>query len=107
VRFLPDRRLLPAHGPVSPSVHARVDELLDHHDTRLRRIEELVDRQAGTAAEVAVRLRWTRRERRFDELDLFNRCLAVSETLAHLDVLAVAGRLRRSDLDGTSHYARA
>jgi hypothetical protein len=53
------------------------------------------------------RLRWTRRERRFDELDLFNRCLAVSETLAHLDVLAVAGRLRRSDLDGISHYAQA
>ncbi len=106
VRALPDRRLLPAHGPVSPSVHARVDELLDHHDTRLRRIEELADRQAGTAAEVARRLRWTRRGRRFDELDLFNRCLAVSETLAHLDVLAVAGRLRRTDTDGISHYAQ-
>jgi hypothetical protein len=52
-------------------------------------------------------LRWTRRERRFDELDLFNRCLAVSETLAHLDVLAAAGRLRRTDLDGISHYAQA
>jgi hypothetical protein len=107
VRALPDRRLLPVHGPVSPSVHTRVDELLDHHDTRLGRIEELVDRQAGTAAEVAVRLRWTRRERRSDELDLFNRCLAVRETLAHLDVLDVAGRLGRSDLDGTSQYAKA
>jgi glyoxylase-like metal-dependent hydrolase (beta-lactamase superfamily II) len=84
VRGLPDRRLLPAHGPVSPSVHARVDELLDHHDTRLSRIAELVDRQAGTAAEVAGRLRWTRRERRF-----------------------VAGLLRRPDLDGISHYAQA
>jgi glyoxylase-like metal-dependent hydrolase (beta-lactamase superfamily II) len=107
VRALPDRRLPPAHGPVSPSVHARADELLDHHDTRLRQIEELVDRQSGTAAEVAHRLRWTRRKRRFDELDLFNRSLAVSETLAHLDVLAVAGRLRRTDIDGTSHYASA
>jgi hypothetical protein len=33
--------------------------------------------------ENARRLRWTRRERRFDELD-FSRCLAVTETLAHL-----------------------
>jgi glyoxylase-like metal-dependent hydrolase (beta-lactamase superfamily II) len=106
VRGLPDRRLLPAHGPVSPSVHARVDKLLDHHDTRLRRIEELVDGQADTAADVARRLWWTRRERRFDELDLMNRCLAVSETLAHLDVLAVAGRVRRSDDEGISYYAR-
>ena len=47
------------------------------------------------------------RERQFDDLDVFNRGLAVSEILAHLDVLAVAGRLRRSDTDGTSYYARA
>lgn len=106
VRGLPDRRLLPAHGPVSPSVHARVEELLDHHDRRLRLVAEAVDAQPGTAAEVARRLRWTRRERRFDDLDLLNRCLAVGETLAHLDVLVVAERLRRSDVDGVRHYAR-
>ena len=105
VRTLPDRRLLPAHGPVSPSVHARVDELIDHHDTRLSRIAETVAGHPGTAAETARRLRWTRRERRFEELDLISRSLAVTETMAHLDVLAVAGRLRRTDADGTSHYA--
>ena len=51
VRGLPDRRLLPAHGPVSPSVHARVDELIDHHDTRLRRTEEAIEAHPGTAAD--------------------------------------------------------
>jgi glyoxylase-like metal-dependent hydrolase (beta-lactamase superfamily II) len=107
VRGLPDRRLLPAHGPVSPSVHARVDELLDHHDRRLRQIDETIDAGAGTAADAARRLLWTRRGRRFDELDLFNRCLAVTETLAHLDVLAVAGRLRRTGADGVWHYTKA
>ena len=35
VRAMPDLRLLPAHGPVAPSVHARVDELVAHHDGRL------------------------------------------------------------------------
>jgi glyoxylase-like metal-dependent hydrolase (beta-lactamase superfamily II) len=107
VRGLPDRRLLPAHGPVSPSVHARVDELIDHHDTRLRRIEEAIDAELDTGLGVARRLRWTRRERRFDELDLFSRCLAVTETMAHLDVLVAAGRLRRTDDDGISYYSRA
>jgi glyoxylase-like metal-dependent hydrolase (beta-lactamase superfamily II) len=107
VRDMPDRRLLPAHGPVSPSVHARVDELIDHHDTRLRQAQEVVDAHAGAAADVARQLRWTRRERRFEDLDLFNQCLAVAETMAHLDVLVAAGRLRRSDSDGTSEYSRA
>ncbi|MGI3202425.1 MBL fold metallo-hydrolase [Streptomyces sp. GLT-R25] len=32
---LSDARLLPAHGPVGDSVHARVGELLAHHDDRL------------------------------------------------------------------------
>jgi glyoxylase-like metal-dependent hydrolase (beta-lactamase superfamily II) len=107
VRRLPDRRLLPAHGPVSPSVHARVDELIDHHDTRLRRTQDAIEAHPGTAADTARRLRWTRRERRFDELDLFSRCLAVTETLAHLDVLVVTGRLRRTDTDGIAFYTKA
>ena len=36
VRQRPDAMLLPAHGPVGPSVHARADELLAHHEIRLR-----------------------------------------------------------------------
>jgi glyoxylase-like metal-dependent hydrolase (beta-lactamase superfamily II) len=106
VRGLPDRVLLPAHGPVAPSVHHRVDELIDHHNTRLAQIDETVDAGASTASESARRMLWTRHGRRFDELDLLSQCLAVTETMAHLDVLALAGRLRRSDVDGVRHYAR-
>jgi glyoxylase-like metal-dependent hydrolase (beta-lactamase superfamily II) len=107
VRGLPDRRLLPAHGPVAPSVHHRVDELIEHHDTRLAQIDETVDAGATTASESAHRLLWTRRGRRFGELDVLSRCLAVTETMAHLDVLMLAGRLRRTETDGVRHYTRA
>lgn len=87
VRARPDRRMLPAHGPVSPSVHARVDELLDHHERRFDRIAATVADGAHTAYEVASRLTWTRRAQALDELDPFNRMLAVLEVAAHLDVL--------------------
>ncbi|HEY2277923.1 MAG TPA: MBL fold metallo-hydrolase [Streptosporangiaceae bacterium] len=107
VRALPDRRLLPAHGPVAPSVHHRVDELIEHHDTRLAQIDQTIDAGASTASESAHRLLWTRRGRQFGELDLLSQCLAVTETMAHLDVLTLAGRLQRSDVDGTWHYQRA
>ena len=107
VRALPDRRLLPAHGPVAPSVHHRVDELIEHHDTRLAQIDETVDAGASTASESAHRMLWTRRGRSFGELDLLSQCLAVNETMAHLDVLALAGRLNRSEVDGVRHYTRA
>jgi glyoxylase-like metal-dependent hydrolase (beta-lactamase superfamily II) len=105
VRSYPDLRLLPAHGPVTPSVHARVDELLDHHEERLAATLAAVRDGAGTAYEAARLLGWTRRHRRFDDLDLFNQTLAAGETAAHLDVLVVRGVLVASSADGVVGYA--
>jgi glyoxylase-like metal-dependent hydrolase (beta-lactamase superfamily II) len=104
VRGMPDARLLPAHGKVAPSVHARVDELLAHHDRRLALTAEIVERGASTAAEAAALIGWTRRERKLAELDPFNQMLAVLETKSHLDVLMLQGRLSRTDVDGIEHY---
>jgi glyoxylase-like metal-dependent hydrolase (beta-lactamase superfamily II) len=99
VRAMPDAVLLPAHGAVAPSVHARVDELVDHHGRRLEETEAALAEGAETAFEVAGLLRWTRRLRRIDELDLFNQMLAVAETGAHLALLVAQERVTRM-LDG-------
>jgi glyoxylase-like metal-dependent hydrolase (beta-lactamase superfamily II) len=105
VRAMPDLRLLPAHGPVAASTHARVDELLRHHDDRLTACADAVAAGAVTAYQVAQALRWTRRSRQLDELDPFNQMLAVTETRLHLDLLAAQGRLAVSWADGTACYA--
>lgn len=104
VRGMPDRRMLPAHGLVSPSVHARIDELLAHHEARLEHTAKALSEGASTAYEAAHKLRWTRRERTLAELDPFNQMLAVTETKAHLDLLAYQGKLTVSKVDGTRHY---
>ena len=93
---MPDMTLLPAHGAVTESTHARVGELLAHHEDRLAACLTRVIAGAGTAYDAARELPWTRRERRFDDLDLFNQMLAVFETAVHLDLLAAGGRIRRS-----------
>ncbi|MFI6031314.1 MBL fold metallo-hydrolase [Amycolatopsis magusensis] len=107
VRGLPDRRMLPAHGPITPSVHTRVDELLVHHDERIDEMGTQVANGANTAYEVALRLGWTRRQRALGDLDAFNQCLAVNETAAHLDLLAHRGALTLSEVDGVRHYSVA
>lgn len=108
VRALPDSRLLPAHGPVTGSVHDRVDELLAHHEQRLAATEAAVRAGSPTGAAtgftVAHALPWTRRGHRFDELDLLNQMLAVLETVAHLDVLAERGRVARHVAEGVIEY---
>jgi glyoxylase-like metal-dependent hydrolase (beta-lactamase superfamily II) len=107
VRALPDAMLLPAHGPVTGSVHARVDELLVHHEHRLERTLEAVAAGASTGYEVALRLGWTRHERKLADLDLFNQIMAVHETVAHLEVLRERGLVRRELLDGVLRFTHA
>jgi glyoxylase-like metal-dependent hydrolase (beta-lactamase superfamily II) len=107
VRSLPDLRLLPAHGPVTASAHARIDELLTHHRDRLGRCAEAVAAGAGTAYQVACALRWTRRGRHLEDLDPFNQMLAVTETRAHLELLAAQGLLTVSPDGEVAVYAPA
>ena len=107
VKALPDATLLPAHGPAGSSTHARVDELLAHHDQRLTDTATAVEQGASSAFEVANVLGWTRRAKHFDELDMFNQIMAVNETVAHLVVLVERGWLRCDTVDGIVRYHRA
>jgi glyoxylase-like metal-dependent hydrolase (beta-lactamase superfamily II) len=104
VRARPDAKLLPAHGPVTDSAHARVDELVAHHGARLDETEHAVHDGATTAYEVAGRLKWTRREKSLADLDPFNQMLAVAETGAHLQLLLAQQRVSARDEDGVRRY---
>lgn len=105
MRSLPDMKLLPAHGSVGPSVHQRADEILEHHDTRLKSSYDAVTEGATTTSAVARKLTWTRRETPFDDFDPFNQMLAVLETAAHLDLLVIQGKLGTETLDGVRHFS--
>ena len=104
VAGFPDARLLPAHGPVTDSVHTRVGELLAHHDVRLGEGADAIGRGATDAYEAAQLLTWTRHGTPFGELNLFNQMLAVLETAAHLNLLVHRGELELSTVDGTARY---
>ncbi len=105
VRALPDLTLLPAHGPVTASSHTRVDQLVEHHDHRLELCRASVQAGRTTAYDVAGDLPWTRHERTFDELDIFNTALATMETLAHLELLAARGQIVRAESAGLVSFA--
>ncbi len=106
VRAMPDARLLPAHGPVTGSVHQRIDELAAHHARRLEITAEALGHGASTGFDVARATPWTRHQRHFDDLDLFNQIMAVNETVAHLIVLVERGLAREQRLDGVTHFTR-
>jgi glyoxylase-like metal-dependent hydrolase (beta-lactamase superfamily II) len=99
VRALPDLRILPAHGPVAPSSHARVDELLAFHEHRLELSLAALSAGPRTAYDVAHTLPWTRREKSMDELDPTNQGMAAMETKAHLELLVARGQATRDVTD--------
>jgi glyoxylase-like metal-dependent hydrolase (beta-lactamase superfamily II) len=103
---LPDSQLLPAHGPAGGSTHARVNELLAHHEDRLAQVLAVASAGPVTAFDVASAIPWTRRQRQLADLDPFNQVLAVGETAAHLEVLVVRGQLaRHASGEGIETYA--
>jgi glyoxylase-like metal-dependent hydrolase (beta-lactamase superfamily II) len=91
VRRLPDMQLLPAHGPVSPSTHSRIDELAEHHAERLRLMADALTAGPSTGYDVALAIGWTRRQQKVPELDPMSQMLAVCETVYHLDLLVAQG----------------
>ena len=104
-RSLPDMRLLPAHGPVTESSHARIDELVEHHDHRLQLCLDAVDGGASTPYDVAAELPWTRHNRSMADLDVFNSAMATLESMVHLDLLVARGQLTMTVDAGVRHYA--
>jgi glyoxylase-like metal-dependent hydrolase (beta-lactamase superfamily II) len=103
---LPDSRLLPAHGPVCDSTHARVNELLDHHEARLAQTLQTALGGPVTARAAAEGIGWTRRMRKLADLDPMSQILAIGETAAHLEVLVARGQLaRQTSPEGVDTYA--
>jgi glyoxylase-like metal-dependent hydrolase (beta-lactamase superfamily II) len=108
VRRLPDMRLLPAHGPVSPSTHSRIDELIDHHAERLRIMADVVAAGPCNGYDVALAIGWTRRNRKLADLDLMNQMLAICETVYHLDLLVAQNAVAsQTGEDGVRRYRLA
>jgi len=82
------RLILPAHGRPFTDAARRVAELAAHHARRLDQILEIVSAGERSAWEVALEL-WGPRH------NLYERRLALQEGLAHLQALAVEGRLEK------------
>lgn len=101
---LPDGALLPAHGPVLTSTHARVREQIAHHEERLAEVGELLRSGHCSSYAVARAMRWTRHRKTLDELPVDHQMIAVGEIRAHLEVLRLRGEAAVTVVDGLRRY---
>ena len=94
--------MLPAHEFRFADLHARIEGLLHHHQTRLTEIENAVSDNPGLSTwDVAAALTWSRS---WEQTVGPSRQAAVSETWAHLYHLQVNGRVVDQGRDRDSWF---
>src|SRR4051812_38893187 len=96
MRDLPTDLVLPGHGPLFHDLGGRIEELLRHHEERLELMRREIEGAPKTPFEVS------RTVFRYG-LSLYERCFALTETLAHLEHLVLEGRAERMG-DGISSF---
>jgi glyoxylase-like metal-dependent hydrolase (beta-lactamase superfamily II) len=94
------KRVLPAHGRPFTDAQGRVDALVSHHRRRLDQILQIVDADEKSAWQVALDL-WGRRD------NLYEKRLALQEGLAHLQALAVEGKVTKTVMPDSVRWRRA
>ena len=90
------RRVFPGHGPVIDEPHALIEEMRHHHHDRVDHIATLLTPEGISA--------WQLSEVLFPNLEGFDNFLAVSEVLAHVDLLVLDGRAVPEDRGGVTYY---
>lgn len=93
-----DTLVLPSHGKPFVGLHARIDQLREHHAERLAEVLQACAAKACHAAEL-LDMMFKRK------LDLHQTTFAMGESVAHLNALWLSGRLRRSlGVDGIYRF---
>lgn len=105
VEGLPVDMVFPAHGEVFFGLRERAIEIRRHHDGRVQDTLRAVGDGEKTAWEIAPGIPWMDEERGWDKLSANHKCMAVTETLAHLELLRSKGALTRTQRDGVVCYA--
>lgn len=104
VRALPAKIVLPGHGKPFTNLSERVDELIEHHHSRLQTIIKALAGDEQTAYAVASRLSWRGSENGWQRLPVFERMSAADETLAHLEYLTNLGQIKKQTRDAVVVY---
>lgn len=100
LRVIPDSVLvLPAHERPFFNLHARLDQLRDHHHNHLQQLLDACAQPCSGLEMMGVLFK--KLSGRFDEL------MALGETLAHANYLMAQGKLVREEQGGLHRYRRA
>jgi glyoxylase-like metal-dependent hydrolase (beta-lactamase superfamily II) len=93
------RTVYPGHGPVIEDPASVIQSMRAHHRHRTEALVRLLDDEGKSGWQLAGEL--------FPRLEGFDNFLAVSEVVAHIDLLVLDGRAEPVRRDGVTYYRRS
>jgi glyoxylase-like metal-dependent hydrolase (beta-lactamase superfamily II) len=97
------KMVLPGHEFPFTEFRPRIDELIRHHEERNREILAAIKDEPKTAYDIVQVVTWGV-SNSWQEMPLFHQRLALFETLAHLELMTIDGRLRKVSRDSVIYY---
>lgn len=106
VKQLDVNLVLPAHEHIITDLAKRVDEIIEHHKQRNSEILKTIEATPKTAYQIADAITWmpSLGGVSFQNLAPWNKRMAVSETLAHLEAMRVDGMADKFTRDSIIYY---
>jgi glyoxylase-like metal-dependent hydrolase (beta-lactamase superfamily II) len=105
IKQLDVKLTLPGHDRPFSQLKPRIDEIIRHHDQRNLEILEAIESGARTPYQIAQKISWGDHND-WRDLPPFHQRMAVFETLAHLEMLAVESRVNKLPRRGITYYVQ-
>lgn len=96
--------VLPAHQQIFYDLPKRVEELLQHHQIRMERIQEAIGDTPRTVCEIAERIPWRTTSADWKDLQDWEKRATVNETRAHLELMHVQKSVEKTCRRGLVYY---
>ncbi len=106
VKQLEANLVLPAHEQTFTNLQTRIEEIIRHHQQRNAEILEALKAEPKTAYQISTEITWMPAfgGARFQDLALWNKRMAVMETLAHLKAMEIDGKVSTFLRDKIIYY---
>ena len=106
IKYLDIKHLYSSHRFLVEDVNARIDELLDHHDRRLKDVLEIINKlKKANTTEITQQMQWDIKAKDWSSFPASQKWFAVAEAAAHLKHLVIQGRIKEEIIDGVGFYS--
>ena len=106
IKDLDIKHLYSSHRFLVEDVNARIDELLDHHDRRLKDVLEIIEKlEKANTTEITQQMQRDIKAKDWSDFPSSQKWFAVAEAAAHLKHLVIQGRIKEEIVDEVGFYS--